>query len=285
MADEPEIVVSGRGFTARFDGERLRLVRGRNTWTVPVRAMRLVTVDADTTVRIGLSGDGRAARHGLGAEIVLSCRSANAAAAFAGSLQRALRARGTVADGHAPVEVETRERATDPRHRRRARVAGAVAVYVALLVALGAFSGDPGTAWLVLGPISWTGPAGVGLVWFCWVWLVRDLVVLRRRGVTVAGHCDRVTRAFGGNVLYTPVLSYRTVEGRSLSQVRSRGFASASMWLEGSGPVDVTYDPLDPARASIPLSRTHLGWTVFMVVLGVVLILVWVIGVTFVLLA
>lgn len=62
----PEIVlVSGRT-SARFDGSRLLITRGRTSWTLPVKALSAAKLRARGTVVIAISGPAAAARHGLG---------------------------------------------------------------------------------------------------------------------------------------------------------------------------------------------------------------------------
>ncbi|MFI1207627.1 hypothetical protein ACH4UV_08470 [Streptomyces sp. NPDC020802] len=270
----PEVVLAGGGTTARFDGQRLRIVRGTTTWTMPVRAVRAAESTPGGGVRIELSGDpgdGRAARHGLGAGVSIPSRNAHAARAFTEQLQRALSTTATAADGHALVLVHTRQRVPSPRVRRLAAIGAAVLAYAAVLGAVG-WRGPEG-AGIALAVTGWMGPAGAGLLFFCWVRLIRDLVALRRRGITVSGRGEGTVRGFGGNVFYFRRLGYRTVDGEEFTRVESRG--SVGVGTLGVGPVDVTYDPLDPRTATGPLSFHHVAVTLFLVLMGLVVLLVW----------
>ncbi|MFF5007966.1 hypothetical protein ACFY3G_34690 [Streptomyces phaeochromogenes] len=269
-----EIVLAGGGITARFDGQRLRLVQGATTWTVPVRALRAAELTPDGDVRIDLSGDPGAARHGLGAGVSIPTRNAHAARAFTESLQRALDTTTAVPDGHALVLVDTRQPSMSPRARRGLMIGIAAVAYAAVLLLIGQYgAGDTGPVILAFG---WLGPGGLGLLYFCWVRLIRDLVVLRRRGITVSGRSEGTVRGFGGNVFYFQKLSFRTAEGRDLTRVESRG--SVGGITTGVGRLDVTYDPLDPSRATGPLTVNHVGWTLVLVICGLVATLFWAVG-------
>jgi hypothetical protein len=270
-AGAPEVVLSGGGVTARFDGRRLLLVQGATTWTVPVRAVRSAELLSGGEVRIELSGDAEGAQHGLGAGVSIPCRNAHAAKAFTNRLQRALRASDTVADGHALVLVETRQHGTSPLTHKGIKIGTAVLAYAAVLVIIGRYGA--GEAGAELGVFGVLGAAGLALLYFCWVRLIRDILVLRRRGITVSGHSEGTVAGFGGNVFYFRVLSYRTLEGMSFKEVKSRG--SVSGRTSGIGPVDVTYDPLKPSTATGPLSFNHVWWTLFLVVTGLVFVLLW----------
>ncbi|MEU2114505.1 hypothetical protein ABZ567_02345 [Streptomyces sp. NPDC016459] len=52
-----ETVLSARGTRARFDGERLRIVRDGTTWPVPVRAIASAEETGGGAVRVVLAGD------------------------------------------------------------------------------------------------------------------------------------------------------------------------------------------------------------------------------------
>jgi hypothetical protein len=97
QAGAPETVLAGGGGTARFDGARLRIVRGRTTWTVPVEVLAAAEVTPRGAVRIVLGGtreDAARAGHGLGTAVELPAPDVRAAEAFRRSVAVALTHRG-----------------------------------------------------------------------------------------------------------------------------------------------------------------------------------------------
>ncbi|MEU7281076.1 hypothetical protein AB0A69_20160 [Streptomyces sp. NPDC045431] len=66
-----ESVLASGGTTARFDGERLLVTRGRTTWTLPVRALASAERTVGGVLRVTISGPPGAAGHGLGAAVEL----------------------------------------------------------------------------------------------------------------------------------------------------------------------------------------------------------------------
>ncbi|MFK4067033.1 hypothetical protein [Streptomyces sp. NPDC029674] len=84
MTNTPETVLASGGTTARFDGQRSQVVRGRGTW-----------LDA------AISGDSGYARHGLGRVVELPGANSRSTKASLGQLTTALATRTPAADGHA----------------------------------------------------------------------------------------------------------------------------------------------------------------------------------------
>ncbi|MEU5884033.1 DUF3592 domain-containing protein [Spirillospora sp. NPDC047279] len=260
-----EVVLSGRNTSARFDGSRLRVTRGRTTWTVPVQAVRGAGLLQDRSVRVEL--DAEVDERGLGRTVTLPYRNAAAALAFVERLQGAL----GPATGSPQVTVETSVRRLSLRQRRTLQIGGAVLAYLLALVALGVLRSDLATLLIT----SWFAPAGVGVLYLCRTFMIRDVRALRRRGVTVAGRSEGTVRAFGGNLFYHHLLTFRTADGRNLQRVRSRG--TVSSFEKGGRPLDVTYDPGDPRVATGPLTLSHALWTVVVAVFGLVLLLSWIV--------
>lgn len=140
----PETMLAAGGTTARFNGARLRIVRGRTIWTLPVRALRSAELTPTGAVRITISGaSGQAAQHGLGLAVELQAPNARAAAAFLAQLTAALATTEPAADGHALVRVETqpqRQLQLGPRAQQAVRIAYVLPPYALLLFLLGLFS-------------------------------------------------------------------------------------------------------------------------------------------------
>ncbi|MCG0067718.1 hypothetical protein L0F81_31370 [Streptomyces tricolor] len=259
-ASGTETMLSAGGTTARFDGVRLQVVRGRTTWTLPVRALRSAEATPAGGLRIRISGPpGHAAGHGLGASVELRAPNARSAQAFLAQLTAALAATEPVADGHALVRVERRQpprRELGPRARAVVRIARVVPVYGLVLFLLGLVSPlDAGTAAATLVAGGVLGLAGGVPLWRA-ARRVRSLWLLRRRGVGVVGEVTGYVRIWdkGGHLWVFSRMSFTTLDGQRMRDVPSVvtvwGFADRAY----AGPVDLVYDPEHPARASRPLT-------------------------------
>ncbi|KAF3463567.1 hypothetical protein [Streptomyces sp. Tu 3180] len=273
--DAPETVLAGRGTTARFDGQRLLVVRGRTTWTLPVRAVASAEATAGGTIRVGISGDPGRARHGLGRVLELPTANARAAEAFLGQLTAALTATEPAADGHALIQVRTQpppSYAPGPRGRRAVRAGSLLAGYTLLLSLLGWMSPlEDGLAAFSLSVAGVLGLIGGAALWRT-ARRVRSLWLLRRRGVGVVGEADGHVRirSEGAHLWIFSKLTFTTVDGRMMRGVPPvvsvRDFSGAVI----TGRADLVYDPEHPARASRPLTFAFVLRTVLLTALGLV---------------
>ncbi|MEV7524349.1 hypothetical protein [Streptomyces sp. NPDC091371] len=255
----PETVVAGGGTTARFDGARLRIVRGRTAWTLPVRAIGSAALTASGAVRIEISGVPGSARHGLGSALELQTPNAHAAKAFLGQLTAVLAAIEPAADGHALVQVEMETRQSSQlgaRGRQAVAIALLLVLYAVPLVALGQLSPRKGgTAAFSLGVGGVLGLVGGFMLWRMGR-RVRSLWLLRKRGIGVVGtvtggvqHLDK-----GGPLWIISKLAFTTVDGQKMRDVQS----VVSIWFFScqavGSQVELSYDPERPERASRPLT-------------------------------
>ncbi|MEE1751955.1 hypothetical protein [Streptomyces sp. SP18CS02] len=275
LSNAPETVLTGGGTTARFDGQRLLVVRGRTTWTLPVRAIASAAAGSGGTVRVEISGDPGRAQHGLGRVLDLPAANARAAEAFLGQLTAALATTVPAASGHALIRTHTQppsSYALGPGGRRALRVGFYTAGYALLLSLLGWVSPLEGT----LAAVSLSVAGLLGLVAGAAVWRiarrVRSLWLLRRRGVGVVGKANGFVRIWdkGAHLWIFSKLTFTTVEGREMRDVPS----VVSVWgLSGeavTGRVDLVYDPEDPARASRPLTVAFALRTALLTAVGLV---------------
>ncbi|MFE0178291.1 DUF3592 domain-containing protein [Streptomyces sp. NPDC059002] len=241
MGRIPDVVLRGRGVVFRLTANAVLVVRGRVTWTVPLAAIGRVAC-AGGRVRLELSGGGE------DDAVALTTRNVTAADAFTQRLRSALGRVSTVDHGPSLVTVQTAE-------RRRPRLPGrpllwligpAVVAYFAFFeVALerGAEAGIGGLVGFIMlyGPVGWLMFA-VG-----WKEVVRDALILWRRGITVSGRI-RDYKSHGGSASsdteWRPIYEFRTLEGEHLVVTQPVGYAHKGR----TGPVDVTYDPLSPTR-------------------------------------
>ncbi|MFD3333302.1 hypothetical protein ACFWV1_11750 [Streptomyces sp. NPDC058700] len=252
-----ETVLSARGTRARFDGERLRIVRDGATWTVPVRAIASVEETGGGAVRVVLAGDPTGARHGLGGSVALTGPNARAAGAFAGHLRTALGSVTPAADGHRLVSVvrpapagrggglgESARRAV-----RTGSLLGAYALALAVVGAVGPRSAVTAVVSLVVGGV-------LGLFGGVILWRVgrrfHALLVLRRRGIGVVARIDGHVQIWskGLSLWEFPYFSYTTVDGGKHTRVPSR--VSLWAWGEVRRTAEVLYDPEHPRRAAPP---------------------------------
>lgn len=260
LSGGPEIMLAGGGTTARFNGARLRIVRGRTIWTVPVRAFRSAELNPAGAVRITISGaPSKAAQHGLGRAVELQAPNARAAAAFLEKVTAALARTDRAADGHALVRVETQPRRQlrlGPRAQAVVRIAYVLPPYALLLFLLGLFSPlDRGTALrtLIVGGV-------MGLVGGIALWRVfrriRSLWLPRKRGVGVVGKVTGDVQFWdeGGHLWVFSQLTFTTIDGQQMRDIPS----VVTVWCLSdkaySEQVELNYDPEQPNRASRPLT-------------------------------
>ncbi|MER5752599.1 hypothetical protein [Streptomyces sp. NPDC002088] len=256
----PETMLAAGGTTARFNGARLRIVRGRTIWSLPVRALRSAELTPAGAVRITISGaPGQAAQHGLGLAVELQAPNARAAAAFLEKVTAALARTEPAADGHALVRVETRPQRQlqlGPRARAVVRIAYVLPPYALLLFLLGLFSPlDRGTAsgTLIVGGV-------MGLVGGIPLWRmfrrVRSLWLLRKRGIGVVGKVTGYVRIWdkGGHLWVFSRMTFTTIDGQRMRDIPSVVTVWGLSDQAYSGQVELSYDPEHPTRASRPLT-------------------------------
>jgi hypothetical protein len=264
--DRPsEIVLVGGGWTARFDGTDLRLRRGRNLWTVPPQAIRSVELTPDRWVRIELTGSPA----DLGDAVRIPFTSLPAAKAFTGRLLLALSRRADAVGGSAIVAAPAPgRRLALPRRLGRVlvlwgRAGSATAVFLGLCLLRGR---GPERAVADLGLAVLFGfPAWALLYYYGWLGYTRDLVALRRHGVTVTGRCVGTAQPPGPRGAYRRRLSFTTLEGTSHTVL---GCDMVAGIRDVEGPVDVTYDVRDPTRAAAPVGLLHYCWAAAIYLLG-----------------
>ncbi|MFD7550119.1 hypothetical protein [Streptomyces sp. NPDC059816] len=270
----PETVLVHDGTTARFDGARLLIVRQRTTWTIPVRALRSTDLRSDGTVRVEISGPADAAEHGLDPVLELRGPNRRAAEAFFEQLRPAIARAATRSNGHALVDrydaSETR-RELSPGVRRALRITGLLLLYYAVLVVTDWFVTR--TLWLTMVLTFVSGTAGIG--GGTALWRVgrrfRSLWLLRRRGITVVGTATGRVRIWsdGLHLWEFSLMDFTTVDGRRMKGVHS----VVTVWClseAARGPVELTYDPEHPARASRRPTVGFVGRTLLLAVVGLV---------------
>ncbi|MFF2504157.1 DUF3592 domain-containing protein [Streptomyces sp. NPDC058067] len=277
----PETVLVRGGTTARFDGSRLLIVRGRTTWTVPVEALAFAELAADNVVRIeigGVAGDTPPPVQELGQSVELGATNARAAQAFHEQVSAAMARVRRAEDGRALVRMERESPGSftlSPVGRRVAMVSCGIAVYALLLAALGAVGplerGDA-VASLILGGVA--GLVGAGVLWRVGR-RVRSLWLLRRRGIGVVGQVTGFVKiwAKGGHLWEFSRMRFRTVDKQYMQDVPS----VVTIWAFKQGAssgraVDLIYDPKKPSRASRPLTVGFAFRTLVFAVPGVLLV-------------
>lgn len=271
---KPELVLRGRGVSLRLDEAGLRVLQGARTWTVPPGAVRSAEAGPGREVRIRFADlDLR----GLEPEIVVTYSgAAEGAELFVDRLRHAMRDRPATAE----ITVETRSRGLRIPSRK-AGLAGALLGLTALFAAIGTATGAPAAAAIALGAMfALMSLAGVWLIRLAWTEMLRDVLRLRRHGVTVMGQQAGVMRAYGGNVRYHRVLGYRTAEGTAFQSVRSRD--TVGFTAHPQHPVEVTYDPADPGTAAGPLTFGHILTSALIVCVGAAIFLNGFVGAFFI---
>lgn len=255
-----ETVLARGGTTARINGARLQVVRGRTTWTVPLRACRSADLTADGSVRVELSGSPDGATHGLGAAVELPSPNPRAAEAFLGQLAAALAATEPAADGHGLVRVETRAGLLGRTTRHRNRIETIVlrlGLYVPALFVLGWLSPQDREGAVISLTVAGVCGAVGGFVLLRVARRVRSLWLLRGRGIGVVGQVTGFVRIWdkGAHLWQFSKVTYTTMDGQRMTDVVSVvtawGFSKTTF---PGAAVELNYDPERPTRASRPLT-------------------------------
>ncbi|MEV0276297.1 DUF3592 domain-containing protein [Streptomyces sp. NPDC050610] len=241
MGRIPEVVLRGRGVVFRLEGYAVRVMRGRTTWTVPLAAIDRVDY-AGGRVLLRLSRDADESD-----AFTLTTRNATAAGAFVGQLRTALARRPASAQGPAHVvrDVSGRRLPRLPRLSAGGKIALGIVPYIAFFYVAGNKGAEAGIGGLVAF-IMLFGPVGWLMLYAGWTEVMRDALILRRRGITVPGRIRDYDwhRISKDQAEWRPVYEFRTLEGRNLVVTQPVGREHKGE----RGPVDVTYDPLSPTR-------------------------------------
>ncbi|MET9592069.1 hypothetical protein ABZY45_14075 [Streptomyces sp. NPDC006516] len=123
MGRDAQIVLKGRGGAMRLGHGEVRVVRGRTTWVIPLRAVGAVESDGRTAVRLRSIGDAP------GGAFEVRSRNRHAVTAFAEGLRGAMEGVTPVTDGAALVTVTSTPRTPLAKTSRAARVSMGVAGY------------------------------------------------------------------------------------------------------------------------------------------------------------
>ncbi|MEV0259967.1 DUF3592 domain-containing protein [Streptomyces sp. NPDC050617] len=219
-------------------------MRGRITWTVPLAAIDRVDY-AGGRVLLKLSPDAGGAEDS--AALTLTTRNTTAADAFVQQLRTALRRRP--ASPQAPAQV-VRE-VTGRRLPRLPPISagGKIALGIVPYLAFFSVAVDKGAEAGIEGPVAFIMlycPVGWLMLHAGWTEVMRDALILRRRGITVPGRIRDYDwhHISEGRGEWRPVYEFRTLEGRNLVVTQPVGREHKGE----RGPVDVTYDPLSPTR-------------------------------------
>ncbi|MFJ2741018.1 DUF3592 domain-containing protein [Streptomyces sp. NPDC087440] len=241
----------GEGSRASFDGTAVEVTTGRHVLRIPLSAVHSVDVSPQTLM-IMVTGD-RATEPDTGAPQQIRYHSPAEARAFAEAVTSALARTQPRPGGLARVESRLRPDFLFHGWTGRVLAVWALLGLVTLPLLLGPTPEDT-SAMLVLSAVLW--PLAHLLVRFWWQLLVRDPLILLRRGVSVPGTVLRHRRNAGDNALYYPELRFTTAEG-TVQETRS----CVGRRLDGPpGAVRVRYDPRDPRRAGRPMTFAHLFW-------------------------
>lgn len=250
------VVLKGRGGAMRLESGEVRVVRGRATWRIPLRAVGAVESDGLTSVRLRISGD----TSGDGFQV--SSGNRNAVDAFAEGLRQAMEGVTPVPDGAALVTTGPTPRTPLFLNSRAARASMGVCGYLLLLVLLFTVVETPGqVAWLTVA--AFLSPGGAGLLALAWKFFLRDPWILRRRGVTVPGEI-LTYRTSSKQQAMNPVLRFTTAKGITVTHD-----SSVTVLMRHRDPaVDVTYDPDDPSRVRGGRALAHMSAGLFLGALG-----------------
>ncbi|MEV0522380.1 DUF3592 domain-containing protein [Streptomyces sp. NPDC050439] len=246
MGRDMRVVLKGRGGAMRLESGEVRVVRGRTTWRIPLRAVGAVESDGATSVWLRISGD----TSGDGFRV--SSGNRNAVGAFAEGLRQAMQGITPVADGTALVTTGPTPRTPLSLSTRAARVTMGVCGYLLLLVLLFTVVQAPDQVkWLA--PTAFLLPGGAGLLALAWKVFLRDPWILRRRGVTVPGEIIDYRTSTKQQAM-NPVLRFTTTGGVTVTHE-----SSVTVLMRRRDPaVDVTYDPDDPSRARGGRALAHM---------------------------
>ncbi|MGW3498624.1 hypothetical protein [Streptomyces sp. NPDC001020] len=272
----PETVLTGGGTTARFNGSQLRIVRGRTTWTLPVRALASAELTTSGAVWIEINGTPNQAEHGLGQAVELRAPNAHAAEAFLAQLTAALAATEPAADGHALVQVERKTKQSPWQGalgRRAKAIVFLLAPYVLLLLLLGWVSPlDGAEAGVSLGVGGALGLAGGFTLWRVGR-RAHSLWLLRKRGIGVVGKVTGYVKIWDKGVHYWQFskMKFTTVDGQHMWDVPSVVTTWAfSKHADTGQSVELNYDPERPNRASRPLTIGFVLRTLLLAAVGAV---------------
>ncbi|MGW0598951.1 DUF3592 domain-containing protein [Streptomyces sp. NPDC002776] len=256
MGRDVSVVLKGRGGVMRLESGEVRVVRGRVTWRIPLRALGSVESDGATSVRLRISGD----TSGDGFQV--SSGNSNAVGAFTEALRRAMAGHPPVLDGAALVSTEPTPRTPPALSSRASRWTVGVGGYLLLLVVLFAVVEAPDqVGWLTA--TAFLLPGGAGLLVLAWRFFLRDPWILRRRGVTVPGEIVDY-RTSPKQQAMNPVLRFTTAGGVTVTQE-----STVTVLMRRRSPaVDVTYDPQNPSRVRGGRAPAHMSAGLFVAVLG-----------------
>ncbi|MGO1055736.1 hypothetical protein [Crossiella sp. CA198] len=227
MASSAIVVLKGRGGTFRLGKSEIEVFRGGLSKRVPLAALTghqrsgrsVVLTTATETYEVQGGNDA-------------------SVTAFTEALERAMRR-----VEHDPAATTTST--TQPRKPLplAAKVALGAGVAVLLLVWWAGLEGG-----LIisagLGVLCGLATAAIFGLHAVWRWLLRDLWVLRQRGVTVAGEITGYRRSSSDQTKHAR-LRFVTATGRSMD-VESAAFV---FLRRRPGPADITYDPKNPKLA------------------------------------
>ncbi|MFE7117296.1 DUF3592 domain-containing protein [Streptomyces sp. NPDC057654] len=246
MGRIPEVVLRGRGVVFRLETYTVRVMRGRVTWTVPLAAIEHVE-HAGGHVLLKLSRDAAVSTEDNNA-FTLTTRNTTAADAFVRQLRTALRRRSASAQGPTQVvrEVTGRRLPRLPPISAGGMIALGVGPYIAFFYVAGEKGAEVGIGGLMMAIMMFYCPFGWLMLYIGWTKVMRDALILRRRGITVPGRIRDYAwhRISKDQSEWRPVYEFRTLEGRHLVVTQPVGRTHKGE----KGPVDVTYDPLSPTR-------------------------------------
>ncbi|WP_438297191.1 hypothetical protein [Streptomyces sp. HUAS TT7] len=238
----PVMTLRGDGTTFWLHELEIVVQRGRTTWTVPLAAIgRIASVSGrpgTSQVRLELSGGSDAAW------ATVTTRNGTAADAFVRSAQGAMSDVRTVAYGPDLVVCEQRALRLPPLplHHPKARRFLAVAAYLVFALVAIAHADDAWGGAVVYGLVL--PPLAASAVLRVWRGRYRDLLNLRRCGITVPGQFLRTEWVHrDGESEERHVYEYVTLEGR-----RHRQRGRINIYLQRkTGALEVTYDPQQPS--------------------------------------
>ncbi|MER7574887.1 DUF3592 domain-containing protein [Streptomyces sp. NPDC126514] len=256
MGRDVHVVLKGRGGAMRLENGEVRVVRGRLTWRIPLRALGAVESDGATSVRLRISGD----TSGDGFQV--SSGNSNAVGAFTEALRRAMRGHTPVSDGVALVSTEPTPRTPLALSTRAAKWTVGVGGYLLLLIVLFTVVDAPDQlGWLTATALLL--PGGAALLVLAWKFFLRDPWILRRRGVTVPGEIVDYRTTPKQQAMH-PVLRFTTAGGVTVTQEST----VTVLMRRGNSVVDVTYDPQNPSRVRGGRAVAHMTAGLFVAVLG-----------------
>ncbi|MFD3457054.1 hypothetical protein ACFWVC_33370 [Streptomyces sp. NPDC058691] len=250
-AEQPELVLRGRGVAARFRGDDVLLSEGHVRRRIPVAAIEEVRAagpQGSTAEIVLTTAGGPATVHSV------THHNSRAVTAFTAAVNAALPARDADEprqDGEALVEVtSTRSRPVkDAKPAEEASTADAVGGFAALVLILGWLAG---LIWRLVdgeGALRWglaILPAfiGFGALAGCVSELGKGLA-LRRRGITVIAAFDRKEQPADSEASAVTVYRFTDLKGVV------HDYRGSGRRVEGDAQrVEITYDPDHPEVVS-----------------------------------